>query len=159
MKKRIYSFTECDAWEKPLNQTEIFDSLENNVRLTEHFYCPYIKEITIDYKSIEEVKEAIRRHSCIFDFDELEFPPVLDGYIYKYYLSLEEKTKEIIGYNIFFFRSELEARTSKELSHREENGFSFCDSETIGLEWGPPVKALEVIALTDEIDDIIEKNT
>ena len=146
--RRIFRYTLADAWEEMISQVEVLEGTEDkNVR------CIYFDRprsltregntnvdsffTTISQKDIHAIKNAMHSHIDIFQYKEIEFPTVLDGFINTFEFILDENfANTIFAYNIWAFRGDA----------------------NVGIIGTPPYKGSAVLQLFDEITKILLDN-
>jgi len=143
--KRIFRYALHDAWNDPVSQVDVMDYPTENVRCLyipragrKHSSTPGISTVkTISSEDLLIMKDLIRKNRIVFDYDELEFPFVIDGVINHFEFSIDGNTHKIEAYNAWALR----------------------DNSRVGISGDYPfIKSKHVLHLFDSICDVLIRN-
>lgn len=143
MEKRIFRYTLADAWYNTISQVDVIDGIEkDNVRclyfntsgflIQENNACIF----TISKRAIDKIENVMFNHLDVLEYEEIEYPLVIDGVI-----------------NIFEFA--LEGATANTI--RTSNIWAFKEKDVV-IDGDPPYKGLELLELYNEISKILIEN-
>ncbi|MBP5491660.1 MAG: hypothetical protein J6Y08_02325 [Clostridiales bacterium] len=108
---KIFEYKLTDAWKIPIVSLSIYDRPEENVKCLVWYGIVAPKDLqltkkyTIDESALKQIKVVIDDNRELLEMDEVEFPPVLDGYGNEFYFKLGDESKLIDASNISFWTS------------------------------------------------------
>lgn len=83
---KIFGYLLSNAWCFPIVSLNVFDRAEDNVKCMVWYatHAPadltFTKNYSLSKDAIGQIKDIISKNEAVFDIDEVEFPPVLDGF-------------------------------------------------------------------------------
>lgn len=103
---KIFGYQLSDAWCFPIVSVSVFDRAEDNVKCMVWYatHAPADLTLTNNYSlskdAIGQIKDIISKNEAVFDIDEVEFPPVLDGFGNGFFFRSGNKTINLDASNI-----------------------------------------------------------
>ena len=98
--KIIFRYELLNAWQKPLQFLMIKDSDKDNVILEDE---KQFKVLSIASEDIKKIMEILDNNPSLFTIQDVDFPPVLDGTIHRFYFRNGLAKLDIEAFNIWYY--------------------------------------------------------